>query len=94
MMRYLTVAVLVVLFALGSAFSWLACILFPRRASEIFHAQNRLCGAAWLGFDGKKTISATCGERLRENPSCQPCKAICKALHEALEEGHCEKEAT
>jgi hypothetical protein len=63
------------------------------RPSKVFQAMNRLCGAAWLGFDGKNTISKTCGLKLKEDPSCQPCKRICKALA-LIDPEHCEKEAS
>lgn len=98
-MRYLAVPVIWVLF-------WLAGIVAPPIAllralvtrstspiSDTFQAQNR-AAATVLGFDGKRTISAECGLRLRENPDCQPCRTLCKALSKVLEhEDHCEKEA-
>lgn len=92
-MKYVTVLVLAFLFAFGAVLSPLAMVLMPWRASAIFKAQNRLCGAAWLGFDGSKTISATCGARLAAGDDCKFCERLCAVLHEVLEDDHCKKEA-
>lgn len=99
-MRYLALPAIWFLF-------WLGGIVAPAVAlvrglltwssspiSETLHAQNRVA-ATVLGFDGKRTISAECGLRLRENPDCQPCRALCKVLSEVLDDDpHCEKEAS
>jgi hypothetical protein len=58
---------------------------------------NRLCGAAWLGTDGKNTISKECGFELAraKNDGRRPCK-FCARLCAILSSGdpqHCEKEA-
>lgn len=89
-MKWLLVAILVPLFALGTILSPLMLLIRP---SMVFQAMNRLCGAAYLGFDGKATISKTCGLKLQADPTCQPCKRICKALS-LLDPEHCKEEAT
>jgi hypothetical protein len=86
--KWLLVAILVPLFALGTILSPLMLLIRP---SMVFQAMNRLCGAAYLGFDGRSTISKSCGLRLAENPECQPCKRICAALA-LLDPEHCPKE--
>jgi hypothetical protein len=86
----LTVAILVVLFAIGTVFAPLMLVFRP---GKVFQAMNRLCGAAYFGFDGKKTISATCGRRLYGYPRCRVCEWICKVLDVTLEDHHCEEES-
>ena len=93
-LKYLAVVFIAVLFNIGALLSPLAMLVMPWRAGAIFRAQNRLCGAAYFGFDGSRTISATCGFNLAVNPDCQPCKALCEALSAALnQEDHCAEEA-
>lgn len=92
-MKYITVVALALIFAVGAVLSPLAMLLMPWRAGAIFRAQNRLTGVAYLGFDGSRTISATCGTKLASNEDCAFCKRLCAVLHEVLEEKHCEKEA-
>lgn len=91
-MKYAALFAIFVLFSLGVVLAPLALLVMPWRASKIFQAMNRLCGAAYFGFDGKQTISKTCGQTLRLNPKLEPCCTLCAAL-EVLENDHCAKEA-
>lgn len=98
-MRYLALPIIWLLF-------WLAGVVAPLVAllrglltldsspiSDSFHAHNRLA-ATVLGFDGKRTISAECGLRLKAKPDCQPCRTLCSILSRVLEhKNHCQQEA-
>lgn len=83
------VAVLTVVFTVGTVFAPLALLFRPSRT---FQAMNRLCAAAWLGFDGKNTISKECGTRLAAGEDCAFCERLC-ALLSLGDPEHCAKEA-
>lgn len=86
--------ILVVIFSVGTILAPLALLFRP---STTFRAMNRLCGAAWLGFDGKNTISKECGLHLAAAKAagrrpCSFCKRLCSILNLG-DPSHCEKEA-
>lgn len=83
------IAILVVIFTAGTILAPLALLFRP---STTFRAMNRLCGAAWLGTDGKNTISKECGYRLLAGEDCSFCKRVCAILNYG-DPNHCEKEA-
>lgn len=89
LLAVLMIATLVVIFAVGTVFSPLALFFRP---GPTFRAMNRLCGAAWLGFEGKNTISKECGLRLKAGEDCTFCKRLCSLLNLG-DPNHCEKEA-
>jgi hypothetical protein len=87
--KLLLVIITLAIFAVGVALFPLMLLLRP---SVTYKAMNRFCGAVYLGFDGKETISKTCGQRLAAGVNCSICKKLCPMLAE-LDPNHCEKEA-
>lgn len=94
-MRYLGAIVLAILFSIGTFFSPFVMLLtLPWRGDVVFRAMNRLCGAAYFGFEGKNTISKECGFRLLAGVDCVVCRPLCTFLNWLLDDPrHCEGEA-
>ncbi len=88
---------LVAIFVLWLPFSLLALAAIPIAllaivfdempyGKDVIRAMDKL-GAAVLGFDGHRTISAECGAR-----DCKLCSWLC-ALLDRVDPGHCAKAA-
>lgn len=91
-MKYIVVLFLWILFVVAQPFAFLFALLAlcagkTTYASNILKAQDRAT-AAFLGFQGSKTVSAECGAS-----DCRLCRALCWLLGKLLKEDHCRKEA-
>jgi hypothetical protein len=64
-----------------------------RYTSDLVHAQD-CAAAAFLGWDGDKTISKECGLELQTEKPCKFCRFVCKLLDLFLESDHCKKEVS
>lgn len=91
-MKYVTVAVLYVIFSIVGCFAGVLGLLgWPffgsSYISNICKALDRLL-AAMLGWDGASTVSRECGRS-----TCRFCRVLCRVLNWVLEREHCAKEA-
>lgn len=91
-MKYVVILVLWIIFVLAQPFAFLVALLAlcagkTTYASNVLKAQDRAT-AAFLGFQGGKTVSAECGAS-----DCRFCRALCWLLDKLLEEDHCREEA-
>jgi len=91
-MRYLTVAVLYLIFSAAAGLAGLAglvglCLGKTEYISNVSRAMDSLL-AALLGWDGRSTVSKECG---RSN--CRFCLILCAVLDVVLKKGHCKEEA-
>jgi hypothetical protein len=67
-----------------------------RYTSNLVHAQD-CAAAAFLGWEGDRTISKECGlemEAAHVRKPCRFCRFICKVLDLFLETDHCKKEVS
>lgn len=61
-----------------------------RYASNNIHAAD-CAAAAFLGWDGRSTISKECGREILAGKPCTFCTFLCKTLHR-VHDNHCEQE--
>lgn len=98
-MKYVSAAVLVLIFVACARYSWLPLIAYMvffqwTAVGNIVRTMDQLLAAMLpFGWSGRRTVSNECGNEMKSGKPCWFCRLLCPVLAWALQEPHCEKEA-